>query len=158
MRPAVAYLEHRLPQGSGFPLSLYEAAIEGFHEGSGARVMDVPGAHNKRPGAGVKNTASQSHEFIPSGKRVQAGRTTAECDQISRHPQFVQVVEVQVSVSKPDGGEHRVVLAKVSVAGDMDYAGGATARLQHLMIGLRTDIDFGIAEDVPQGLDLLHDR
>src|ERR1700682_3958224 len=88
-------VEHGALQGLGFGFSLFQSLVKGCHEFSRALVVDIPKTKNQRLRSGMQKTPSQTEEFVAGGNYIQAGRASAERDQLYRQPELVEVEQAQ---------------------------------------------------------------
>src|SRR5690348_165889 len=136
MGAGISQLLHGLLQGRGPGAARLQMAVEGDHEVACAGVLDVPQAEHERLRARLEEAARQADQFVAGAHDIQPGGTAAQHHDLGWQLELVNVVNAQVRSAQPDGGEHGIVLAEITVGGNVQAAAPRAEAAESVLRGL----------------------
>src|ERR1700730_45938 len=149
--------QHGCPEGSRLALSLSQQSIENAHVLCRALVMHVPQTQCQGLSPGMQKPARQADQFIACTDHVKPGRTSAQCYQLNRKPQLIEVEQTQKRNAQADFRKHHITLAEVTMGSDVNSPALAPFATQDAFARIWADKQFCLLQNAGERLNLLQD-
>jgi hypothetical protein len=119
MGALLAELLHGGLERYGHVIAFHVAFVKSLHKFRGAAVVDIPEGEKEGGCAGAKEAALEAEELVTGGDNVHPGGTAAQGHVAGGQSHLIEIVEVKVTITEANAGEHGVVLTVGAVGGDV---------------------------------------
>src|SRR5437764_323892 len=119
--------------------------------------MNVPEAEHERLGPRLQEATHETHQFVTSRHDRQTGSATAQGNELRRKLELIKVVQAQIGIAHLDSGEHRIILAKKSMRGDVNESCVRAVLTEILDAGVFSKKKLAVGERIDHCSGLLGD-
>ena len=143
MRMLRTEVTHRVSERVHRRCACGNPSIQPGHQRRRALVVHVPQAQEERVRACTEQPSCDAEQFVTGSCDVRARGAAAQCDQVRLQTQAIEVVDIQISVTKADAGEHRGLGTEMAVRRNVHDAAVASGGTKHLLgrvVRLESDV------------------